>query len=92
MVNSRKFAARLVDPHALLRDRQRQAAAWPGQPVLHVDLRQVGLVPGSKLSVIAAGAVGLGDRLDVDQPGEPFISRSITLSTLSSSVCAEAPG
>src|SRR3972149_9097887 len=25
-------------------------------------------------------------------PGEPFISRSITLITLSSSVCAEAPG
>ncbi len=51
-----------------------------------------GLVPGSKLSVMLPVPLAwLTDSMYIS-PGEPFISRSMTLMTLSSSVCADAPG
>jgi hypothetical protein len=60
---------RLVDPHALLHHGLRQARRRAPEAVLHVDLRQIGVGAGLEAQRDAAGAVGLADRLHVDQAG-----------------------
>ena len=54
-----EVGARLVDAHALLRHRRRQARRGARQAVLHVDLRQVGVGAGLEAERDLAGAVGL---------------------------------
>ena len=61
--------ARFVHAHALLRHRRRQARRGPREAVLHIDLRQIRAGAGFKGQRQRAGAVGLGDRLHVDQAG-----------------------
>ncbi len=61
--------AGLVDAHALLHHRRRQARRGTRQPVLHLDLGQIDVGAGLEGGGDGTAAVGLRHRLHVDHAG-----------------------